>query len=161
MDHLVKFTLYVHNDRLGYAVVFSLCEVGIVGSVISSGQKHCLQPADIGSQIRRYLDREVKHLCAIDIINSGTVIPCSIRSIHGPERCHEAGSFVRLHGDLIAGSVLDEIYTLDLYGYTAVSVLGKAHIGQLCQFIEDLISRIPQVIGMLNTAALNGTDLII
>ena len=55
----------------------------------------------------------------------------------------------------------DEIHTLDLYGYTAVSVLGKAHIGQLCQFIEDLISRIPQVIGMLNTAALNGTDLIV
>ena len=126
--------------------------------MISSCQKHGFQSADICVQVGRNLHGEIKYLCAVNIIISGAVSSDGVGGILRPERSVEAGGFIRLQSDLITGSVLYEIHALDLYGYTAVSIFGK---GQLCQFIQNLISRVSQVVGMFNAATLNGTDLIV
>ena len=161
MDHLVELTLNIHDNGLGDTVVFSFRQICIISSVITSGQKHCLQAADICVQVGRNLHGEIKYLCAVNIIISGAVSSDGVGGILRPERSVEAGGFIRLQSNLITGSVLYEIHALDLYGYTAVSIFGKGHVGQLCQFIQNLISRVSQVVGMFNAATLNGTDLIV
>ena len=161
MDHLVEFCLDVHDNGLGYPVIFSFGQIRVIGSVISSCQKHGFQSADICVQVGRNLHGEIKYLCAVNIIISGAVSSYGVGGILRPERSVEAGGFIRLQSDLITGSVLYEIHALDLYGYTAVSIFGKGHVGQLCQFIQNLISRVSQVVGMFNAATLNGTDLIV
>ena len=161
VDHLVEFCLDVHDNGLGYPVIFFFGQIRVIGSVISSCQKHGFQSADIRTEIGRDFNRKVKYLCSVNIVISGAIAPHRVCSVLWPERCIESRSLIRLHGHLVTGAVLHEINAFDLHGYASVSVFRKAYIGQFRQFIQNLVSRIPQVIGMLNATAFHCADLII
>ena len=153
MYQLIKFCLYIHNNRLRDRLIVGIgVQIRIIRPVIPSCQHLCLDRTDIRITIGSDGLCQVEYLAVGKIRYNRSVSQCDGPCIHNPVRRIEARIRIYCSTHFKNGTSCNHLMAFCLNHDSTVHVLTIFYMYQASQLIQKRISLISQIVGMLKSA---------
>ena len=182
VEEHVKFRFQIHNDRLRNIFIIEsirrvILDVMEVGIMITAGEERGTQRTHVRTHCAGHLEAEIDDFCAgnvevfflhvfagIERIRNRIAIlvkripDAFLRRKFPVRRIEMIRAVCGIQSDVMYVVRHDEGCSLDRNGHDTKRILLVFDIREFAKFIQDLVASVPQVIGMLDAAALDAGD---